>query len=275
MDKVILKHFLNWVEENLCTGAFLHAFFETSGYSRRTMEYQFQHQYALSPGEYLFRRRMTRAAVMLRMTKLTVTEIAMVFRYCNGPNFARAFRNFSSQSPSGYRRSGYWNSAVLQAPLLYSGYECKGEVVCFTNDVVISGFRKKIDAEYISFNDESYIQRVRTQLEKRKKVGESKIWVVHAISAPISTFKSREGLLQVEILIGWPTREHKQEGIIIPAGNYVQYEYRGSWDDYAIFSRMVFLKSLSQDKLNWVGHLSFMQVETTGNEMLYKFYIPI
>ncbi|MXE01164.1 helix-turn-helix transcriptional regulator, partial [Escherichia coli] len=71
-------------------------------------------------GDYLFRRRMSRAAVLLRLTKLPITEIAELLHYSSSQNFSRAYHRFTGKTPSEYRKSKDWDISVLQFSFLYN-----------------------------------------------------------------------------------------------------------------------------------------------------------
>ncbi|HGK5340685.1 TPA: helix-turn-helix transcriptional regulator, partial [Salmonella enterica subsp. enterica serovar Wandsworth] len=119
MQNVICKHILFWVEENIYTGLNIADLALSTGYSRRTLEVWFSEKYNITLGRYLFRRRMTRAAILLRLSTLSVTEIAVLLHHSSNPNFARAFRRFSRKSPKEYRDSSEWDLSVMQASLYY------------------------------------------------------------------------------------------------------------------------------------------------------------
>ncbi|HBI5523967.1 TPA: helix-turn-helix transcriptional regulator, partial [Salmonella enterica subsp. enterica serovar Welikade] len=119
MRQAICKHILFWVEENLYTGLTIADLAVSTGYTRRTLELWFSATYDISPGRYLFRRRMTRAAVLLRLSTLSVTEISVLLHHSNNQNFARAFKRFSGKKPTEYRNSREWDLSVMQASLYY------------------------------------------------------------------------------------------------------------------------------------------------------------
>ncbi|MFS6816723.1 helix-turn-helix transcriptional regulator [Citrobacter meridianamericanus] len=127
MDRDAFHRALIWVEENLCSGKGVNELVRATGCSRRTLEQGFQAHFGFSPGDYLFRRRMTRAAIMLRMTSLHITEIAVLLRYHSGQNFTRAFRRFFGVIPTDYRRDSDMEYADITAPttLWRYNFACK------------------------------------------------------------------------------------------------------------------------------------------------------
>ena len=81
MKDSISNYILSWVEENNFTILHIDDLVADIGYSRRTIETWFKEKYRLSLGEYILRRRLSRAAIMLRMTSIPVTDIAYLFHY--------------------------------------------------------------------------------------------------------------------------------------------------------------------------------------------------
>ncbi len=70
MKDSISNYILSWVEENNFTILHIGDLVADIGYSRRTIETWFKEKYRLSLGEYILRRRLSRAAIMLRMTSI-------------------------------------------------------------------------------------------------------------------------------------------------------------------------------------------------------------
>lgn len=70
-----------------------------------------------SPGQYLLKVRMSRAAELLRTTALSVQEVALSTGYPELSHFSGAFRRFYGIPPSVYRRTcPYEESRIVSAP---------------------------------------------------------------------------------------------------------------------------------------------------------------
>ncbi|EAX4341465.1 helix-turn-helix transcriptional regulator [Salmonella enterica subsp. enterica serovar Richmond] len=139
MQLVMCEYILQWVEDNINSGSGITALATLTGYSRRTIELWFSTQYGISLGSYLFRRRMTRAGVLLKLTNLSITEIALYFHYSSSQNFARAFRNFSGGAPSYYRNTKGWDMSIMQASLLLNKYVVYDKSICYLPDRYLAG----------------------------------------------------------------------------------------------------------------------------------------
>ncbi|MBB6633092.1 AraC-like DNA-binding protein [Cohnella thailandensis] len=76
---------------------------EIAGVHRSHLYMEFNRNYGMSPKTYLIRKRMEKAAELLRHPALTVTEIALSLGYADVYAFSRAFYNFNGISPTAYR----------------------------------------------------------------------------------------------------------------------------------------------------------------------------
>lgn len=117
MKDKVCEHILYWVEDNLITTNTVVDLEEETGYSRSTLERWFHRKYDMPLGTYLYRRRMSRAAMLLRMTMLPITDIAELFHYYSSQNFTRAFLRFADMTPSMHCKSSEWKMLPIQLPL--------------------------------------------------------------------------------------------------------------------------------------------------------------
>ncbi|TYP78117.1 AraC family transcriptional regulator [Paenibacillus methanolicus] len=75
-----------------------------AGVHRSHFYLAFQRRYGMSPKRYLIQLRMEKAEELLRIGKLTVTEIALSLGYADLYAFSRAFGQFHGIAPSAYRQ---------------------------------------------------------------------------------------------------------------------------------------------------------------------------
>ena len=74
-----------------------------AGYSRYHFVRTFRAAYGETPGRYLTRRRIERAADLLRSANLTVTEICHAVGFSSLGTFSRTFSELLGESPTAYR----------------------------------------------------------------------------------------------------------------------------------------------------------------------------
>ncbi|MGH3385835.1 MAG: helix-turn-helix transcriptional regulator [Nocardioidaceae bacterium] len=78
-----------------------------AGYSRFHFARAFRTVYGETPGRYLTRRRIERAAELLRWANLTVTEVCQLVGFSSLGSFSTAFRDFLGTSPAQFQRDAH------------------------------------------------------------------------------------------------------------------------------------------------------------------------
>ncbi len=77
-----------------------------SGYAEYYFSRKFKRETGLTPAEYLRKKRLEKAAMLLRATELDVQQIAMRLQFCSQSYFTDSFRKQFGVSPSKYRKEG-------------------------------------------------------------------------------------------------------------------------------------------------------------------------
>lgn len=95
-----------WVEKNLSARITTRDIAAAAGYSSRHLYSGFVHVTGTGPARYARLRKLTQAAYLLYLTKLSVTEIAHRFAFSSLQCFSRAFRRHFGLSPLAYRKTG-------------------------------------------------------------------------------------------------------------------------------------------------------------------------
>lgn len=84
-----------------------------SGYSYRHLQRLFRNKTGMSVGDYIRRRRLTRAAILVRLTGYSLHDIAIGVGFDSQPSFNREFRKRFGCSPGIYRNSPGWDLSLL------------------------------------------------------------------------------------------------------------------------------------------------------------------
>ena len=88
---------------------------EELGISRAGVDRLFRTWPHISPQQYLIRQRMESACQLIRDGQLSFKEIAELLGFRNAFYFSTAFRKYSGQSPSEFRRGGARESGRTEA----------------------------------------------------------------------------------------------------------------------------------------------------------------
>lgn len=260
MHNDIYRSILFWIEGNICNGNTIDALSKYTGYSRRTLETSFLKTYNISLGEYMFRRRMTRAAVMLRLAGLSITEVAMLLNYSSPANFTRAFRRYFGLTPENYRRQIVWDSNKLQIPLFYMCPEFSSEKLLITSTAYIYGEKFQYHANYTDTYDNSFIENLKPRMVSLSSNHFESLWMSTTLSVPDKIADRREGRVLIDTVVGYSTLKEKENSVIMPAGLYAMLHFSGSWSEYMIFSRLAYTFCLVRNNWRWIGDSSFINI---------------
>lgn len=100
-----LASLLEWATSRLATPLTVDRLAERAGLSSRTLARRFTEQLGTSPGQWLLRRRLDAARVLLEQTSLPVETIASRVGLASAVNLRRHFRAQLGTTPGAYRRT--------------------------------------------------------------------------------------------------------------------------------------------------------------------------
>jgi len=118
MDKAgIIRDLLVWLESHLDQPLSLDNVAAKAGYSKWHLQRMFKEVTDHAIGAYIRARRLSKAAVALRLTSRPILDIALQYRFDSQQTFTRAFKKQFTQTPAWYRRSSDWNAFGLRPPI--------------------------------------------------------------------------------------------------------------------------------------------------------------
>ncbi len=106
----------SYVERHLEEELSLASLASYAGYTEYYFSKKFKKETGLTLAEYIRRKRLEKAAMLLRSTELDVKQIAMQLRFCSQSYFTDNFRKHFGVSPSQYRKDGPSCSESYGAP---------------------------------------------------------------------------------------------------------------------------------------------------------------
>lgn len=106
MDQASIIHdLLDWLESHLDQPLALDNVAAKSGYSKWHLQRMFKEVTGKAIGSYIRARRLSKAAVALRLTSRPILDVALQYRFDSQQTFTRAFKKQFTQTPAFYRRS--------------------------------------------------------------------------------------------------------------------------------------------------------------------------
>ncbi|GAB2945301.1 MDR efflux pump AcrAB transcriptional activator RobA [Hafnia psychrotolerans] len=118
MDQAgIIRDLLSWLETHLDQPLSLDHVAAKAGYSKWHLQRMFKDVTSNAIGAYIRARRLSKAAVALRLTSRPILDIALQYRFDSQQTFTRAFKKQFAQTPALYRRSEDWHSFGICPPI--------------------------------------------------------------------------------------------------------------------------------------------------------------
>ncbi|MBV7405594.1 MDR efflux pump AcrAB transcriptional activator RobA [Enterobacter sp. ENT03] len=118
MDQAgIIRELLVWLEGHLDQSLSLDNVAAKAGYSKWHLQRMFKDVTGHAIGAYIRARRLSKAAVALRLTARPILDIALQYRFDSQQTFTRAFKKQFNLTPALYRRSPDWNASGIRPPL--------------------------------------------------------------------------------------------------------------------------------------------------------------
>lgn len=109
----IISDLIVWIEKNLEQPLSIDHVAQKSGYSKWHLQRMFKEVTGQVLGTYIRHRRLTYAALALRMTSKPILDIAMQYRFDSQQTFTRSFKKQFNETPASYRRGEFWDPTGL------------------------------------------------------------------------------------------------------------------------------------------------------------------
>jgi AraC family transcriptional regulator, mar-sox-rob regulon activator len=109
----IISDLIVWIEKNLEQPLSIDYVAQKSGYSKWHLQRMFKEVTGQVLGTYIRHRRLTYAALALRMTSKPILDIAMQYRFDSQQTFTRSFKKQFNETPASYRRGDIWDPTGL------------------------------------------------------------------------------------------------------------------------------------------------------------------
>ncbi|ASN13964.1 AraC family transcriptional regulator [Pantoea ananatis] len=104
IKKQHINDLVDWIEANLTNDINIDQITLKSGYSKWHMQRLFKEMTGQTLAAYTRKRRLTLAAMALRLTRMPLIDVAVRFGFENQQNFNRVFKNHFMMTPGAFRR---------------------------------------------------------------------------------------------------------------------------------------------------------------------------
>lgn len=232
----VIKSILLFIENHLDDKICVDAVVKISGYSRRTVHSIFIEEVGISPGAYIRRRKLCKAAVWLRLTSMSGTEIAFELGFSSHQSFSREFTRYFGVSPRAYRNSESWDMSLLVPPvrlMMTTPLEQVNSQLVSLQDILLSGSE-------IQFTGELPCQGGTRGAKWRKKISDSLNHYKHDLFfvSEVEVIPGGVNRFLVNTFIGGVVDSINACGRVktILGGLYLKYRFSGTSVDYSTLS---------------------------------------
>lgn len=113
----IISDLLIWIENNIEKPLSIDHVAQKSGYSKWHLQRMFKETTGKILGTYIRHRRLTYAALALKLTSKPILDVAMQYRFDSQQTFTRSFKRQFNMTPALYRRSELWDTHGLMSSI--------------------------------------------------------------------------------------------------------------------------------------------------------------
>jgi len=113
-----IKALADWIDENLDQPLTIDDIALKSGYTKWHMQRLFKSVTGYAVAHYIRARKLTNAAIAIRLTRERLDDISAYFYFCSPQSFSRAFNRQFGMSPLAYRKMGEWSSTGFVMPFM-------------------------------------------------------------------------------------------------------------------------------------------------------------
>lgn len=244
MDQAgIIRDLLVWLESHLDQPLSLDNVAAKAGYSKWHLQRMFKEVTGHAIGAYIRARRLSKAAVALRLTSRPILDIALQYRFDSQQTFTRAFKKQFAQTPAYYRRASDWNSFGIRPPIRLGDFQLPEATYVTLPETVLVGQTQSYTCtlEQISrFRDEMRIHFWRQFLTETDTVPPM-LYGLHQ-SRPSQEKDDEQEILYTTAVTSEQLTQTMQstQTVLLEAGDYVQFSYHGPTGDLQEFILLIY-----------------------------------
>lgn len=232
MDQAgIIRDLLVWLESHLDQPLSLDNVAIKAGYSKWHLQRMFINITGHAIGAYIRARRLTKAAVALRLTGRPILDIALQYRFDSQQTFTRAFKKQFNQTPAGYRRAAEWKAFGIRPPIRLGEFSMPQAEMVEIPDLALLGNTQiyTCTLEQISNHRADMRRNFWGQFLQHMETIPSEVYGLHEVYASSEKEDEQEIFYTTAVLANEHERQHLSsvKPILVKGGRYVQFRYSG------------------------------------------------
>ena len=243
MDQAgIIRDLLVWLESHLDQPLSLDNVALKAGYSKWHLQRMFKDVTGHAIGAYIRARRLSKAAVALRLTSRPILDIALQYRFDSQQTLTRAFKKQFNQTPAWYRRSSEWNSFGIRPPIRLDDNSMPESTFVTLPETVLVGQTQTYSCtleQISSYRDEMRIHFWKQFLLETDTVPPV-LYGLHQVRASQEKDDEQEILYTTAVPSDQAVNLHSGQSVLLEAGDYVQFTYNGPRNELQEFILLLY-----------------------------------
>ncbi|MBT0364314.1 helix-turn-helix domain-containing protein [Morganella morganii] len=285
MHDDLIEAVLDWLEDNIDKPITQTDVVRKSGYSQRYFQDIFFEITKISIAKYILARKLSLSSILLRLTKLSISEVSVIYSFNSQQSFSRAFKRHFKVTPIVFRNREFWDFKYYLTQhrfLKFKKIQCKPVFFNFNiyaDDAVNKSdifdvifpfdFKSKYGVEGLAFKNKNQINLIRGLICSSNKC--------LCVSYSYSADEKSKNKIKVNYIIRYIPRS---DFILNEDGaRYYMFSFFGDWSEYIIFSNVVYTRELP--RLNIRRRAGF-DIEIFNSFGVYKnsmcslhYFIPV
>ncbi len=239
-----------------------------TGFSRRYLQQHFKKIVGISIGKYIQLRRISRAAVLLKLTNMSIINIADRLFYDSQQTFTREFRKNTGYTPLQYRKHKTWTFSNLIGHR-YIGMDFPTPDIRYIEKISINATKKIYNEKipYLGIFSEMRWGDINSLLTN----GNTHICMSNKVLATKNTNE------EIEIhTYFWSTEKRANQQIFLPDGFYTYFSFRGDRRDYIHYINNVYMNILPFYGLQKRNDYDVKIISKNNDHcFLFEYYLPV
>ena len=273
----LIKELLYWIEVNLSDRLTMEKASKKTGYSPWYLQRLFKSKTGYALGKYIRDRRLTMAAIALRLTNMPILDISLYYSYDSQQTFTRSFKKNFAETPGTYRRNASWTMNGITAPLTVDEFPqpeyeiVELPVMAFEGDTISHSY--PIEA---LFNSKNHVHRA--ELLRYLETPESLRAPVWGLSdCRPDTNDEVANALQMDYTVAHQVHTSDSHNILVPASRYLKINYPydlSRVNDFILYLYSVFVATLGLVFI-MLPDLEKYSRESALKGVTCEYYIPL
>ncbi|HAW2529127.1 TPA: helix-turn-helix domain-containing protein [Escherichia coli] len=270
LKEMTVNAICNYIEENIeLKKVDIDSLVEYSGYSRRYLQQLFSQYVGIPLGTYIQRRRIIRAAVLLRKTSLSIVMVSEKLCFDSQQTFTREFKKHTGYTPRQYRIQKVWRvryhpdskylKSLFPVPELRYLPSKKFHGICID-------YKERVLFTGVGFQQKWNI--VKTMLSQNN----GPLYVSHDVIYE----KQNSNEFSIKIMIWTKKEEHSDIKGGIKRGEFAYFTYKGDTKGYTFYVNNIHTNILPYYGLQKKNGSDLEIISSLdNNEFFFEYYLPV